>query len=59
MIIAHSMSSLHFLYKSKGVMGLFKTVFVRMHDVKRIAKWSVFDRSNVQCDTDALDVRRY
>ena len=57
-IIAHSLSTLHFLYKKEGLMGLIRTVWVRMEDVIRILKWSVTDRSKVQSDTDALEVKK-
>lgn len=57
-IIAHSLSTLHYLYKKEGVLGLLKTVWVRMEDVIRIIKWSVTDRSKVQSDTDALEVKK-
>lgn len=57
-IIDHSLSTLHFLYKKEGLLGLLKTVWVRMEDVIRILKWSVTDRSKVQSDTDALKVKK-
>lgn len=56
-IVAHSFSTLLFLYRTKGVGGLFKTLIVRNEDVMRILKWSVSDRSKVQSDTDALEVK--
>ena len=57
-IIAHSLSTLYFLYKKEGLLGLMKTVWVRMEDVIRIIKWSVTDRSKVQSDKDALNVKK-
>ena len=57
-IIAHSLSTLHFLYKKEGLFGLLRTVWIRMEDVIRILKWSVTDRSKVQSDTDALEVKK-
>lgn len=57
-IIAHSLSTLHFLYKKEGFIGLLRTVWIRMEDVIRILKWSVTDRSKVQSDTDALEVKK-
>ena len=57
-IVAHSLSTIHFLYKKEGLGGLLKTVWVRMEDVIRIIKWSVTDRSKVQSDTDALEVKK-
>ncbi len=57
-IIAHSLSTLQFLYKKEGLLGLLRTVWVRMEDVMRILKWSVTDRSKVQSDTDALEVKK-
>ncbi len=57
-IIAHSLSTLHFLYRKEGMIGLIRTVWVRMEDVIRILKWSVTDRSKVQSDTDALEIKK-
>ena len=57
-ILQHSKSTLYLLYKTKGIYGLIKTILVRMEDVKRIMKWSVTDRSKVQSDKDALDVKK-
>ena len=57
-IIVHSMSTLHFLYKKEGIIGLLRTIWIRMEDVIRIFKWSVTDRSKLQSDTDALNVKK-
>lgn len=56
-IMSHSLSTLHFLYKTKGLLGLIKIILRRFEDVKHILKWSIVDRSKVQSDTEALEIK--
>lgn len=53
-ILNHSLSTLHFLYESKGFSGFCKMIIVRFMDVKRMIHRMVFDRSNVRYDADAV-----
>lgn len=54
-ILYHSLSTLHFLYDSKGVTGFFKILFVRFMDVRRMVHRMIFDRSKMRYDNDAVN----
>ncbi len=53
-ILYHSLSTLKFLLKSKGFLGLIKILIKRIDEVKRTILWSVRDRSKEQRDDDAI-----
>lgn len=50
----HSMSSILFLYKTKGLYGMLKMIFKRLEEVQRMFKWILSDRSKDQRDDDAI-----
>jgi len=56
-MVAHSLSTVGFLFKTQGLFGFFKIIFKRIDEVFSMVKWSVTDRSKVQSDTDALKVK--
>ena len=56
-MVAHSLSTVGFLFKTQGVFGFLKIIFKRIDEVFSMVKWSVTDRSKVQSDTDALNVK--
>lgn len=53
-IIYHSLSTLHFVYATKGLLGLIKVLYVRVWDVIRMIKRVCTNRSKMRVDTDAL-----
>ena len=56
-MLAHSFSTIHFLYRTKGLFGLFRLLRVRIYDVMKVAKGVVTDRSNMRYDSDAVSVK--
>ena len=56
-MIAHSLSTVGFLFKTRGLFGFFKIIYKRIDEVFSMVKWSVTDRSKVQSDIDALKVK--
>lgn len=56
-MVAHSLSTVWFLLKTQGLFGFFKIAYKRIDEVFSMVKWSVTDRSKVQSDTDALNVK--
>ena len=56
-MIAHSLSTVGFLFKTQGLFGFFKIIYKRIDEVFSMVKWSVTDRSKVQSDIDALKVK--
>ena len=53
-MVCHSLSTLHFLYDSKGPLGFLKMLKVRFSEVKRMLHRFVFDRSKIRYDADAV-----
>ena len=53
-IILHTASTIYFLLKTRGFVGLFKMVMKRYEEVGRMIKWFTIDRSNDQRDDDAI-----
>lgn len=53
-IVFHSLSTLHFLYDSKGLSGFLRMLKIRSRDVFGMYKKILYDRSNMRCDTDAV-----
>lgn len=53
-MLSHSLSTLHFLYDSKGPLGFLKMLKVRFSEVKRMLHRFVFDRSKIRYDADAV-----
>ena len=53
-ILNHSLSTLSFLYDSKGIIGFLKMLSVRFVDVRRMIHRMVFDRTNLRYDSDAV-----
>lgn len=57
-MMLHSMSTVSFLTKTRGISGMLSLVFKRLQDVKMITGWLVKDRSNDQRDDDAIRADR-
>ena len=57
-MVLHTASTLLYLYKTRGVGGMFKLCFKRMEEVQRMFKWMTKDRSNDQRDDDAIRADR-
>ncbi len=54
-LLQHSLSTLAFLYKTRGVTGLLKIMTKRLRAVLAIAKRTFSDRSKLSYDHDAVD----
>lgn len=54
-MLYHSLSTLHFLYDSKGFVGFMKMLKVRYYAVYRMIHRMIFDRSKKRCDGDGLN----
>ncbi len=54
-LLQHSLSTLAFLYKTKGFTGLLKIMTKRLHAVLAIVKRTFSDRSKLSYDHDAVD----
>lgn len=57
-MINHTLSTLHFLMKQRGVGGMFKMVWMRLEEVKRMFTWVSKDRSKDRRDDDAIKADR-
>ncbi len=57
-MINHTMSTLHFLMKQRGIGGMFKMVWMRLEEVKRMFTWVSKDRSKDRRDDDAIKADR-
>ena len=57
-MIYHTISTLHFLMKQRGVDGMFKMVCMRLEEVKRMFTWVSKDRSKDRRDDDAIKAER-
>lgn len=57
-MIMHTCSTLSFLCKSRGVIGMFKMVGQRFEEVLRMFTWITKDRSKDQRDDDAIKADR-
>lgn len=55
-MLIHSLSTLHFLYDSKGFIGFLKMLKVRYYAVYRMMHKMIFDRSKRRNDGDGLDL---
>lgn len=53
-MICHSLSTLHFLYDSKGFNGFVRMLRVRSKEVYRMIHRMIFDRSKTRYDEDGL-----
>ena len=53
-MLLHTLSTLHFLMKTKGVKGMFKLIVKRHEEVLRMVGWLVQDRSKDRRDDDAI-----
>ena len=53
-ILNHSIGTLKFIAKERGVLGLLKQISMRATEVGRTIFWMVSDRSKVQRDDDAI-----
>lgn len=53
-MIAHSLSTLHFLYNTKGVWGFLRMLKVRWYAVYRMVHRMIFDRSKMRYDADGI-----
>jgi poly-gamma-glutamate synthesis protein (capsule biosynthesis protein) len=54
----HSLSTLKFLFCTKGIRGTLKLVKLRIDEVKRMGKWIKSDRSSMRRDDDAIEKDR-
>jgi poly-gamma-glutamate synthesis protein (capsule biosynthesis protein) len=54
----HSMSTISFLTKTRGINGMLSLLFKRLQDVKMVTGWLMKDRSNDQRDDDAIRADR-
>ena len=57
-MMLHSMSTVSFLTKTRGLSGMLSLLFKRLQDVKMVTGWLVKDRSNDQRDDDAIRADR-
>lgn len=57
-MIYHICSTLSYLLHKRGVMSMFRLVFMRFEEVGRMFKWVATDRSKVQRDDDAIKANR-
>ena len=57
-MVNHTESTLSFLIKTRGVGGMFRMVFKRFEEVKRMFAWVAKDRSKDQRDDDAINAGR-
>lgn len=53
-MLLHSMSTLCFLYKSKGPKGFVHVVLTRIREIKKMADRMIFGRSKMRYDSDAV-----
>ncbi len=53
-LASHSISTLRFLLRTKGVKGMIKLIMQRREEVLRTGKWFVKDRSKDRRDDDAI-----
>lgn len=53
-IVLHNLSTIRFLIKNIGVIGLLKLLLKRMDEVKMMFKWILTDRSKFTRDDDAI-----
>lgn len=53
-MIYHTFSTLCFLYKHRGLLGLMKMISKRFEEVSRMSLWIIKDKSNDQRDDDAI-----
>ena len=54
-MMQHSLSTLRFLYDTKGILGFMKMLKVRYYAVYRMIHRMIFDRSKSRYDTDGID----
>lgn len=54
-MIQHSLSTLRFLYDTKGLLGFMKMLKVRYYAVYRMIHRMIFDRSKSRYDADGID----
>ena len=57
-MMLHTSSTLSFLMKTRGILGMFGMVFKRFEEVGRMFKWVAKDRSKDQRDDDAIRADR-
>ena len=57
-MLSHTMSTLHFLMKQRGVSGMLKMVGMRFEEVLRMFTWVSKDRSKDRRDDDAIKADR-
>lgn len=57
-MISHTISTLHFLLKQRGIGGMFKIVGMRFEEVMRMFTWVSKDRSKDRRDDDAIKADR-
>ena len=57
-MIKHTLSTLHFLMKQRGVSGMLKMVGMRFEEVLRMFSWVSKDRSKDRRDDDAIKADR-
>jgi len=53
-MLSHTLSTLHFLMKTKGIKGMFNLIVKRHEEVLRMVRWIVKDRSKDRRDDDAI-----
>lgn len=53
-MISHSLSTIHYIYSSKGLKGLMRIVKVRTGDIKKMFSRVVRGRNNMRYDSDAV-----
>jgi len=54
-ILLHSLSTIHFEYKRRGLCGLFRILGVRVFDVLGMVRRVITDRSKMSYDSDAIN----
>jgi len=57
-MLSHTVSTLSYLIRTRGVLGMLRLVCLRMEEVGRMFKWVTTDRSKIQRDDDAIKADR-
>lgn len=57
-MLLHTSSTLNFLIRTRGFIGMIRLLMLRFEEVGRMFKWVATDRSKVQRDDDAIKANR-
>ena len=53
-LFSHSLSTLHFVYATKGIMGFLRIMVIRIREVKKMISRIAHGRDNMRYDSDAV-----